>query len=363
MAELSTQSGNLSALIQIQTSKPTRTLSSALQSANEVDGELSKDNRKAVEAAEKFEALLIHSMLKGMRKTTLSENTSNERAIYDDMLDEKLADTMIEAGGLGLAKQIVNQIQTSTQALTQPSIASSSKASANSEIGINTINADHSRLRELAGFSDKINQTASRVQDDRLTSAPHTDVRSISTDGLSSTDVIRLRMASELWGTQEGYEQSVKQRQFLEPLIPHAKRNAQRLGTSHEAILAIAALETGWGQSMIKTQQGDNSFNLFGIKATAGDRDFTQITTTEFIDGKAEKTQARFKVYQSSSDAVDGFANFVMENPRYSNALKHAGDPERFLQELQTAGYATDPDYADKAISVMHQIRNHSPKL
>ncbi|MFK7854219.1 MAG: flagellar assembly peptidoglycan hydrolase FlgJ [Granulosicoccus sp.] len=363
MTDLSSQSGNLSALIQIQTSKPSRALSSALQSANKVDGELSKDDRKTIEAAEKFEALLIHSMLKGMRKTTLSENTSNERAIYDDMLDEKLADTMIEAGGLGLAKQIINQIQTSTQALTQPSISSSSSPSANPDMSINTISADHSRLRELAGYSEKTNGTTTGTVGERLTSATGAGERSISTDGLSSTDVIRLRMASELWGKQEDYDQFEKQQQFLEPLIPHAKRNAQRLGTSHEAILAIAALETGWGQSMIKTQQGDNSFNLFGIKATAADGDFTQTTTTEFINGKAEKTQARFRVYQSSSDAVDGFANFVMENPRYSNALKHANDPERFLQELQTAGYATDPNYAEKAISVMHQIRNHSQKL
>jgi len=67
-------------------------------------------------------------------------------------------------------------------------------------------------------------------------------------------------------------------------------------------------------------------------------------------------------MYDNTADAVDGFANFILSNPRYSNALKHAGNPEKFLQELQDAGYATDPRYAEKAISIMRQIaRNPLP--
>ena len=390
MSELPTSSGNLSALIQVQTTRPSRNPSPerSIESAN--NRALTADDRKAIEAAESFEALLIHNMLKGMRKTTLSENTSNERAIYDDMLDEKLATTMIEAGGLGVARQIINQLQGNPHVHTAaPDSVVRNKNLPNKE-PVNAYPADHSvsglssgqnrqgdertdvparasgnnstinRLREIArGFLEKPDTVSSALQMEAAVAHSMQIDSAKSAAGLSTTDVMRLRMASELWGNEDQYDQVAKQQQFLQPLIPHAKRNAARLGTSHEAILAIAALETGWGQSMIKTAQGDNSFNLFGIKAIESDTQFTQNTTTEYINGRAEKIEARFRTYKNSSDAVDGFATFVLENPRYSNALKHAQDPERFLQELHKAGYATDPEYANKAISVMNQIRNH----
>lgn len=378
MTDQSTIAGNLSALIQIQTSKPARELSTLRQSTPATDDIQSRENQKTIEAAEKFEALLIHNMLKGMRKTTMSENTSNGRAIYDDMLDEKLADTMIEAGGLGVAKQIISQIQASTHANAQAITSDSAQApfTTNPDIDAQNVsivnspgsvtdsssssNIDHSRLRELArSISGNELSSLHELPNNTLRNSGHSRSTSKLESGLNTTDVMRLRMASELWGKEENYDGLVQKREFLEPLIPHAKRSAKRLGTSHEAILAIAALETGWGKLMIKTDQGQNSHNLFGIKATARDKVIARNTTTEFIDGRAEKIEANFRTYKSSAEAVDGFATFVLENPRYSNALKHASEPERFLQELQSAGYATDPNYANKAISVMRQIKSY----
>lgn len=92
------------------------------------------DEAKAREAANKFESLLIHNMLKSMRKTTMTEDKSNDRAIYDDMLDEKLADTMIKAGGIGIADQIVSQIR-EQQGTTASAVS---------------VKSDGERLRELA---------------------------------------------------------------------------------------------------------------------------------------------------------------------------------------------------------------------
>ena len=395
MSDLPNLSGNLSALIQVQTSTPARDIPTSRIATRGTENQQIKQDDKAVEAAQKFEALLIHNMLKGMRKTTMAENTSNARGLYDDMLDEKLANVMIEAGGLGVAKQIISQIQASAAANTQVNTqttalsADQSNPGNNIQLGVQNTrfdstaqkriaepmgnligsrtdssnkqiinhNSDRTRLRQIAmnmsGSTDQLGQSGMMDPSHRTTNTSHYK------SGLSTTDVARLRMASELWGNEESYERIVQQQQFLEPLVPHAKRNAERLGTSHEAILAIAALETGWGKSMIKDEQGQNSFNLFGIKATSHDKEFAQTTTTEFINGRAEKVDARFRTYKSPADAIDKFANFVLENPRYSDALKHAGDPERFLQELHNAGYATDPKYADKAISVMKQIKSH----
>ncbi|MFK7861410.1 MAG: flagellar assembly peptidoglycan hydrolase FlgJ [Granulosicoccus sp.] len=319
---------------------PEYSTNASFATGTQTDGDSGKserlDDEKAREAANKFEALLIHNMLKNMRKTTMSDDKSNDRAIYDDMLDEKLAETMIKAGGIGIADQILSQIR-----------EQQGKATATSET-----KSDNNRLRELASY----------IQRPDAANAPNVMPYPSSGDNEASTDISHLRLASDLWGKHHGSTLSQQQQSFVQPLIPHARRNANKLGTTPDAILAVAALETGWGRSTIKDEQGNNSHNLFGIKATGSDNRYAITLTTEYIEGSPQKLQARFKTYDSSADAVDGFADFILSNPRYSNALKHAGDPERFLQELQTAGYATDPRYADKAISIMRQIaRNPLP--
>ncbi len=284
---------------------------------------------KAVETANKFEALLIHSMLKSMRKTTMAENTTNQRAMYDDMLDKNLADTMVESGGLGVAKQLLEQLDGGRSQREQ----------------ITSASVDRNRLRALA-VNDGEKLTITEAQ-------PETPV----------TNIIQLRMAAGIWANAQPAEKRTFKEEFTEPLQPHAQRSADRLGTSPNTILAIAALETGWGRNMLKDTEGQSTNNYFGIKASSTDTQFSENLTTEFIDGGAQKVQARFKAYDTAADSIEGFADFIIDNPRYSKAIEHAGDPERFLTELQKAGYATDPQYAKKAISILHQINQQSAQL
>lgn len=295
------------------------------------------EDKKARDAANKFESLLIHSMLKSMRKTTMSENTSNEQGMYYDMLDEKLADTMIKAGGLGVADQIYDQIRHKSSRDPERNIAQS----------------DTARLRQLVQSMD----------------LPTTNTVDAEKNGTSkkkaNADISSLRMATALWVSEKNHKSNAttNQHDFIAPLLPHAKNSAARLGTSARAVLAIAALETGWGKHMIKDENGVASNNLFGIKATSADNSFATTLTTEYINGETHKLKAKFKKYDSIADSVSGFADFVLNNPRYSKALQHAEDPERFLYELQEAGYATDPDYATKAISIMRQIPKYLTSL
>ena len=298
------------------------------------------EDAKAREAANKFEALLIHTMLKSMRKTTMSEDKSNDRAIYDDMLDENLADTMVQAGGIGIADQLISQIR-EQQGRT-----------------INPIDnkTDIENLRDLATHIER------PVASDATAALQNGDSTSNSTSEETSGIINSLSLASGLWGSQNTPLLSKEQLDFVQPLVPHAQRNARKLGTSPQAILAIAALETGWGRSMIKDEQGNDSHNLFGIKASSADNRYARTLTTEYIEGNPQKLHANFKTYESSADAVDGFANFILSNSRYSRALEQANNPEQFLQELQVAGYATDPKYAEKAVAIMRRIeRGTSP--
>ena len=80
------------------------TLTSVLGGASGVDpGSTlsgSTDDSKLKETADKFESLMIHNMLKAMRRTTMAESTSNGQAMYEDMLDEKFAAIMSESGKL-----------------------------------------------------------------------------------------------------------------------------------------------------------------------------------------------------------------------------------------------------------------------
>ncbi|MCP1366804.1 glucosaminidase domain-containing protein, partial [Halomonas sp. BBD48] len=118
-------------------------------------------------------------------------------------------------------------------------------------------------------------------------------------------------------------------------------------------ILAQAALETGWGKHEIPTADGGNSHNLFGIKAGSRWRgETTDITTTEYVNGRPIKQVDRFRVYDSFEDAFTDYARLIGDNPRYAGVVA-APDAASAARALQTAGYATDPAYADKLIAVM----------
>lgn len=332
---------DLTALIQVQRNEAGS--SQARFSATQAGD--TAEQAKARDAASKFEALLIHNMLKSMRKTTMAEETSNQRALYDDMLDQNLADSMMKAGGLGIADQLMSQLHNKKAPTTNQA---TSHASADK-----VVTRDHIRLRELAMSLD---------DDPPASSENPTSTSTVSAE--PETGLARLKLLSRLWGQSENTPpgSALAKTEFLQSLTPHAQRSAQRLGTSTSAVLAIAALETGWGQSMLKNDLGQSANNYFGIKAGAQDKRYTNNTTTEYLNGTSQSVQARFKAYDSTADSVEGFADFILENPRYSTALQHASNPERFLRELHVAGYATDPRYADKAITVMRQVEQQTSK-
>ena len=133
-----------------------------------------------------------------------------------------------------------------------------------------------------------------------------------------------------------------------------AEAAAARLGIKPEALLAQAALETGWGKAVMKASDGSPSYNLFGIKADSrweGDR--STVRTLEYRDGVAMKTRADFRAYDSYADSFADYADFVSGNARYQPALQAVDDPQAYFQALQQAGYATDPAYARKVLDIL----------
>ena len=50
------------------------------------------------------------------------------------------------------------------------------------------------------------------------------------------------------------------------------------------------------------------------------------------------------------------YASFLKSNPRYAQVINSSRDVNGFAQGMQRAGYATDPHYAKKLISIMHKM-------
>ena len=70
--------------------------------------------------------------------------------------------------------------------------------------------------------------------------------------------------------------------------------------------------------------------------------------TIEFVDGVAEQVSARFRAYPDVQATFDDYAAFIEDSPRYADVRNTGADTGQFAAALQSAGYATDPKYADK---------------
>ncbi|PZR41024.1 MAG: flagellar assembly peptidoglycan hydrolase FlgJ, partial [Ectopseudomonas oleovorans] len=135
---------------------------------------------------------------------------------------------------------------------------------------------------------------------------------------------------------------------------------AEKIGVDPRYLVAQAALETGWGKSIIRTRDGESSHNLFGIKThNSWDGESARVLTTEYKGGKAVKEAASFRAYDSYAQSFDDYVSFLQNNGRYEKALSSTENPERFVKELQQAGYATDPNYARKISQIARKMQTY----
>ncbi|MDQ7048718.1 MAG: glucosaminidase domain-containing protein [Enterobacterales bacterium] len=140
---------------------------------------------------------------------------------------------------------------------------------------------------------------------------------------------------------------------FIKQLYPVAKKSAEALGINPKILLAQAALETGWGKYVMHSGEGEASHNLFGIKSNKSwSGDTVAIDTLEVAKGEFKTTKAVFKMYQSFEKSFEDYVDLIKNNPRYQQAVEGVGDATEYLSSLQSAGYATDPNYAQKILSI-----------
>lgn len=157
---------------------------------------------------------------------------------------------------------------------------------------------------------------------------------------------------------------TVSKDDFIRSLRPHAEQAARELGVDADALLAQAALETGWGRSVPCNAQGECSFNLFGIKAGSRWSGATvNVPTLEFESGIPVRKVERFRAYDSPADSFRDYAALIRDSARYANARGTGENVEAFAAALQQGGYATDPHYAQKIAAVAGEVRARSDVL
>ncbi|MEO8057652.1 MAG: flagellar assembly peptidoglycan hydrolase FlgJ, partial [Burkholderiales bacterium] len=152
-----------------------------------------------------------------------------------------------------------------------------------------------------------------------------------------------------------GEKLSSTQSDFVRVHTQAARAAEAETGIPATFMVAQAAHESGWGQREIRNADGSSAHNLFGIKAGASWKGATtSITTTEVVDGQARKVVAKFRAYASAEESFKDYAQLMKDNPRYAAVIAAGNNADGFAQGLQRAGYATDPDYADKLTRVIN---------
>ena len=299
-----------------------RLLSSAAwdaQSLNELKTSTRQDpqaNLKPV--ARQVEGMFVQMMLKSMREALPKDGlfSSDSTRLYTSMYDQQIAQQMTAGKGLGLADMMVKQM-TAVQ----------------------------------GGPTEETPQVPMKFDLETVTSYQNQAL----------TQMVRRAMPKAPDGT--GVELSGDSKDFLAQLSLPARLASQQSGIPHHLILAQAALESGWGQRQIRRENGDPSFNLFGVKASGNWKGpVTEITTTEFENGEAKKVKAKFRVYSSYLEALSDYVGLLTRNPRYA-AVTTASTAEQGAQALQSAGYATDPNYARKLTTMIQQLKSMGEKV
>ena len=106
-----------------------------------------------------------------------------------------------------------------------------------------------------------------------------------------------------------------------------------------------------------------SSYNLFGIKADGrwhGPRVVKQ--TMEYDAGVMKRVKAPFRAYANAAESFNDYVRFIQSNPRYRDALLDQRGPEGYLRGLQDAGYATDPEYANKVLRLLQRAPFRPPQ-
>ncbi|MDE1548165.1 glucosaminidase domain-containing protein [Jeotgalibaca caeni] len=152
---------------------------------------------------------------------------------------------------------------------------------------------------------------------------------------------------------------------FISKISPYAVEDSVTSGILPSITIAQGALESAWGLSGLALDAN----NLFGIKASTDWKGKVyNVITREYADPVKDKNGkvikegywynvvAPFRHYNNWLESIRDHGNFFTGTEWRRNNYRHVigeKDYRKAAQALQDAGYATDPSYANKLISII----------
>lgn len=281
-----------------QVSTSSGALAADARSLNNLKMQAGQKTPEAIkEAAKQFESLFMRELIKSMREATMKSG-------------------LMDSPGGDLGADLLDQ-QFAVQMSGQP-----------------------------GGLSDLIAQQLSR----QMGGVEPGAVDSFKKPATAPLSALRKASSLAAYGAQTNAPTATaSQSNFVQRHTEAAIQVEKTSGIPASYMVGQAGHETGWGRHEIKLKGGAPSFNLFGIKAGAGwTGKVAEVSTTEYVDGVAKKTVAKFRAYDSYEDSFRDYARLITQSPRYAQASQQTGSAHAFATSLKKAGYATDPDYAAK---------------
>ena len=288
-------------------------------------------------AAQQFDAVFTQMMLKSMRDATPQDGPfdSHDSATFTSMMDQQLSQQLSQKG-IGVADAMLKQMMRN-QGM---QVGGASGAGGGLTGMANALGG---------GSGGDEGQTAALNALAKAYGNAQANGQLAMGRGYSAN--------SALTPPIKGDGSSPKVDAFVDKLAEPAQAASAATGIPARFIIGQAALESGWGKSEIRKSDGTTSHNVFGIKAT---KDWTGKTvstvTTEYVNGKPQRTVEKFRAYDSYQDAMTDYASLLKGNPRYAQVINSAHDVKGFANGMQRAGYATDPHYAKKLMSIMQKM-------
>lgn len=312
------------------------------------------DSPETLRAASKqFEALFMQMALKAMREATPSSGLfdSEQTKSYQSLLDQQMALNLAHARNNGMSEALFRQLGG----------INGKGAAASAVDGLALPNASENKGFDI---SNVVRQAANPAALMRQTQAMA--ARAGSTDSREEADSIGLlisqlenamrtaRGSTAAAGDSSAADEVPDQvREFVDAVWPHAQAASRQTGIPAQFMVAQAALETGWGDKVLRHADGRSSHNLFNIKAGSNwSGETVSRKVTEYAGGSAYTEQARFRSYASYAEAFQDYARLLSTNARYSDVMGQTS-AAGFARSLQQAGYATDPMYADKLTRII----------
>ncbi len=243
--------------------------------------------------SEQVEALFLQMMLKSMRDAgeAAGEPTSNETGMYQDMFDKQVALTLSKRQDLGIARLFERQLGGKVRG----------------------------RSPRRGGFVIAA-QAAAQGSSSPMRRAAPSRRRPARTSPSKPSD-------------------------FVQQVLPTIRQAAAALGVNPLGMLAQAALETGWGQRMPRTADGNSSLNLFGVKAGSEWSGARAVADTVEISGGVAQADAARRFAPTAPSRKASAISPACSRARRAIARRspRAANAQAYVQSIAKAGYATDP--------------------